>query len=293
MRDLVIHYRPRGPWWSLKRTSLRRDLPDSWSELPAARRLRVLRTLVRTPDPFVARMGAVKEALSIPNSLWQILAANEIIRIMELLPFLTADPSPTPMVDVVGYKGQTYAMPKSNFENGSCIEYPLADEYLMQFINTSDALPLRRLCAVLLREVNTNVSEGLKVGDMRMPLHSRAEVEARAAHFAALPNDILIATMLYFVGVKQLIVRLYGSWLFNLPDPDAEPDTELPKVDSLGWWGMYMDASGGDPTKLEAIQQSNFHNFCLSLVRQRKAVKEAAMQSRLNSPDFGQPESIN
>ncbi len=251
--------------------------------------MRVLRALMRTPDPLVARMAAVKETLSIPNALWRILAANEITKIMDLLPFLNTDPTPTPMIEVFGYKRQVYAMPKPNFENGSCIEYPLADEYLLQFIDTGDELPLRCLSAVLLREMTRNVAEGLKAGDMRVPLHSRAEVELRAETFKGLPHEVLISTMLYFVGVKQLITRLYGAWLFNMPDPEADPDAEPPKADAMGWWGQYIDAAGGDPIKLDAIHQSNFHNFCLTLVRQRKAAKEAAMRDRLNSPDFGQP----
>ena len=121
------------------------------------------------------------------------------------------------------------------------------------------------------------------------------EVENRVQRQRKLPKEVHIASLLYFAGVKILIARLYGDFLFSKPEePDTtldgqptQPEQPASKPDPLGWWGLYMDSADSDVLKLDAIQQFNFHNFCTMEVRRRKHAREAEMRMRMGSGDWG------
>lgn len=170
------------------------------------------------------------------------------------------------------------------------MEFALADEYLGEVMAGKET-SLKYLTATLLREMDKDTATAMRREDLRVTLHGRMEVEERAKRQKRIPHEVHLAVFIYFIGVKQLIHRLYGEWLFQAPeepDPDNPQSATPQSGDPLGWWGLFMDAADGDVQKLDAIQQSNLHNFCTMEVRKRKQNKEAEMRSRMAAPDFGQ-----
>lgn len=282
MKELSI---AAGKRFFVRRT-VRRPLPESWEEIPDGRRLSVVRELFRQ-DGIAGRVAALRVMLGLPRAIWLNLTPDQIADLLDRTPWLSADPSPIAMLPFFILKGKVYTLPANNFTNGVCAEFPLADDYLSDFLKKGDTNALLKMCAVLCREENPNFEEVQKRGDLRVPLQSKASIERRARRFAGLPEEIQLAVMLYFIGVKLLVNRLYGEWLFAKPSEEEEISGKKPKSDPLHWWGLFMDAAEGDPTKLEAIHQSNFHNFCTMECRRRKQRLDAEMKRKMESPDFG------
>ncbi len=273
------------------RLKTRRRLPQSWNELAQGRRLSVFRALLNDNTGEALRL-----LLRLRKSTWRKISAEDKAAILALVPWLKAEPSAIPVFTSYDLRFTRWGRPNRflladpNFVNGSCMEFALADEFLGEFLGGNEkSLPL--LTATLLRELDPDTAEAVKREDLRVRLNGRMEVELRAKRQKRLPQEVHMACLLYFVGVKQLVSRLYGEWLFQAPEePDPETPNQKPvteKGDPLGWWGMFMDAAGGDVQKLDAIQLSNLHNFCTMEVRRRKQAKEADMRSRMNAPDFG------
>ena len=265
---------------------IRRPLPMGLKSIEPQRRIFVLRQLLAN-EGDAGKVAALKAILALPERTWRRLSPAHVADLLDRLPWLDIAPSPVPMVDWFEHKGARYFLPAANFENGTCLEYPLADEYLTAYAADGSESALRRLAATLCREATADTAEALRRGDPRVKLHSRAEGDARADRLAGLPSEWQVVVLLYFAGVKLLVHRLYGAWLFQQPEEDGEEKEAAEQGDGLGWWGLYMDAAGGDVQKLEAIEQSSFHTFCLMEVRRRKQQKQAEMAHKLQSPGFG------
>lgn len=268
---------------------IRRHLPDSLRAIEPGRRISVLRPLIGI-EGEAGRVAALKILLELPATAWNNLAPAHIADLLEKMPWLSLLPSPVAPFEDFTHDGVRYFFPADNFENGTCLEYPFADEQMQAFVEKADDRALRMLTATLCREAEPDSSAALRRADRRVRLHSRAEVEARADRLEKCPLEWQVLALFYFVGVKTLVHRLYGPWLFNQPETDenGEAVEDPPKTDGLGWWGLFMDAAGGDLQKLEAIEQGNFHTFCLMEVRRRKQAKEAEMAMRLSNPRFGE-----
>lgn len=289
---IVIELRRPIRFFSL-RLKIRRRLPQSWNELAQGRRLLVFRALLRQGEEEALRI-----ALRLGRRTWAMLGeADKGAIISACAKWLNLEPNPVPIIQSFNppilesfpSSPNKYLLAAPNFVNGSCMEFALADEYLGDVMAGKET-SLKYLTATLLREIDPDTATAMKREDLRVTLHGRMEVEERAKRQQRIPHEVRLAVLIYFIGVKKLIHRLYGEWLFAQPQepvPGAEPAPV--QGDPLGWWGMYMDAAGGDVQKLDAIQQSNFHNFCTMEVRRRKQQKEAEMRSRMAAPDFGQP----
>jgi hypothetical protein len=272
-----------------KARKIRRSLPNDLKAVAPHRRIFVLRQLVGL-DGEAGKVAALKTILDLPERYWRMLTPGHVADLLDAMPWLDLKPSAIAPVEDFEHDGVRYFFPADNFENGTCLEYPIADEYITAFAVDGDAAALRKLTATLCREAEPDSAAALRRGDARVKLHSRAEVEARAARLETLPIEWQMCALFYFVGVKTLIHRMYGAWLFKQPetDDDGNPVEEAAQSDGLGWWGLYMDSAAGDVQKLDAIEQSNFHTFCLMEVRRRKQQQQADMANRINSPDFGE-----
>lgn len=234
------------------------------------------------------QLEAVRRACDIGPSTWQKIPLADRSALLGRAGWANAEPTAKRIFEKFRHRGRAYFFPADDFTNGTCVEYPLADEQLGDYLQRGSKEALLLLTAVLCREADEDRERSLQRDDVRTPLHGRREIELRAERLQGLPEAYQAAALLYFVGVKHLVHKLYGSWLFEPPDEEGEEPAQG-QGDPLGWWGMYLDAAQGDVTKLEQIHQSNFHNFCLLEVRRRKQLKEAELRQRMNSHDFGRP----
>ena len=285
MLRVEISRRKRSKVRFFHETHRRFEVPESWTEIPAPKRVSVLRLLVDMPGT-PGELEALRLLMGLSKNKMKRLHPGAVAELLDLCQWTQLKPAPVPLVEFFEHKTVRYHLPVAHFRNGACIEYPMADECLLAYLDDETPEKLLRLVAVLCREELPNPAEARRRNDPRVPLHSWAEVDARAEALRGLHPGIGTAVLLYFAGVKQYVFDTFGGWLFEPTDPDTPPE-ERPKGDPLGWWGLYMDAANNDPARLREIHQSNFETFCLMEVRRRKAAKQAEVESRMASPDWG------
>lgn len=264
------------PW------SVKRMIPEAWADLTATDRLRYLRYLI-TLDRPEALTKIAQEILSLSARRFRQLPPELFVQVVDKIAWMTAEPTPEPLFSSFEYKGCRYHLPKAKFKNGTCLEYPIADDYYNAFV-AGDNEALLLLTATLCRKAKDKVNDVERTGDIRIEMLSRSEAEANAIRMTGLPMEVQIGVMLYFGGVKQYIHDTYAGWIFQKPDPDnADAESEGDGV-MFGWWGVYMDiAESAVFGNLQQVYQSNFHTLCMYLTKKKKEADDAERRNRLMS----------
>lgn len=283
-----------------RKATWRRQLPESWEEIPANRRGSFFECLIGNEQEGVRFV--LRQLLQLPAWALRAMTADQVSTMTTALAWMLPRPDcmriPFPSFT---HRGVTYHLPKAKGQNICCLEYPLADDYYLKFYNTGDPEALLCLVAVLCREQQPDHARALSQGDMRVPIRSRAEAEARAVRLAGLPPYLQYAVLLYFAGLKEYIYKTYKAWLFEEDDEieeedeqeedddeaDNEPDDAAPPPEAaapsspdFGWWGIYQEAAeAGLFGTLEQVYQASFHDVAMWLVRQRVKADQARHQA--------------
>ena len=275
-------------WWPRKKKKTwRRELPEAWSEIAHRRRLTYYRLVVNDARAGLRQVAAL--CLRLPAWALRAMRAEEVAALTGALAWMTpeADCERLPFPHF-GHRSVTYHFPRPKGENMTCIEYPLADEYYMQFVQGKDDTALLMLTATLVREEHPDPERALREEDPRVPLHSRAEVATRANRLRSAPREYQVAALLFFAGMKQYVHRVYGPHLFDMDDEDdTEPNDdndEMTPIDDpdagFGWWGILQDvAEAGLFGTMKEVYQANFHEVCMFLVRQQ--IKARQMRAEM------------
>lgn len=277
----------RRNFWLLGRKSFRRDLPTSFQEVPAARRLVLLRYLIQHPEQ-AGRIKAMQHLLRIPPRIFKGLNDLDIAALLDLCPWLAITESPAPILPEFTYRRTRYIAPAAHGLNLVGLEYPIADEAFEKYMKTGDIEALNLLIGTLYREQNYNEQAVARRGDERLPLLSRWEAEGRAITLAGAPVETKVSALLYFAGVKQYINKAYGQHLFEQPDDDDAPLVPS-TTPGLGWWGVYFNLAIDGPfgRNVEDVYQTSFHDICLYLVERKRQQERSELDRRMNESDFG------
>ena len=274
----ITHSAPR--WWhALRRGRFVIEVPGTWDEVkPRRRRQRWWRWIMALPRPAAQRRIVADLLSDLPWSARQRLSDLDRAGLALLLEWANASPDcETVPLPHFTHKGVMYHFPKPKGSNMTCIEFPMADEYYQDFIAAEkpDQHSLMCLLATLVREQNPDPAEVLRMGDARVALYSREEVEARASRLAGLPPEYCLQALLWFAGMKKYVHRVYGAWLFDSQDDEEEEEDEVPQKTAntgpnFGWWGIYQSvAESGVFGNLGQVHQAAFHDVCVYLVRKR------------------------
>jgi hypothetical protein len=259
-----------------KGSSTRRKLvklPTDWHGVAdAGERLRLLRMLLTNPGDL-GRIIALMRLLGLKRKEASLLSPEQVRDLLAVLDWLRPVPDARPLVDAIG-KGK-YHLP-------TAMEYAIADEYFGQFAQ-GDAKALPLLVATLARPQRRSADESARLGDVRIPLHSRSEIEARSKLMEELPLEQKMVVVLYWAGVKQYVHETYAGWIFPTKEElEAEGNETAQKGDLFGWWGVFMSVAEANVFgNLEAVHHANFHEICMYLVKKKQEAKEAT--SRLPS----------
>ena len=261
MIEIVIHARRR---------QYRRELPESWNDVPAARRLAWLTWWIT--DPSTAAERITRHCVRLPRRVWSAMAPADRAALVAALEWTEPKPDcQAPPISSFRHRGRTYLFPRPKFENGTCIDFALSDDYYSQFASTGDPVWLMRLCATLCRERKRNRKQALTSGDERVSLRQKEEVEDRVRRLKGLSPVILVAALMYFAGVKQYVSKVYHV-LFDKPPEDMPADDTQPDQDSggpkFGWWSVFMGLANHDVQAYEALLQRRFNLICVFLVDQ-------------------------
>jgi hypothetical protein len=270
---------------SLRNRTYRRDLPASWSEVPEARRLPLLQHLMQTPG-LVGQIHALRLALNLPDRLFFQLPESYLVQLLEVCSsWMAITPDPKPRIESFVHKGTTYYLPNAHGINMVALEFPIADEYFMQFVHGQED-GLIGLCATICREGEKDLVKARTRGDQRVPLLSRPEAEARAKDLVGLSPDVAMAVLLYFAGVKEFIHNTYGKTLFEQKEADA--DAPAAQGVNLSWWGIYFDTAVEGPWRdIDVLYQAPFHDVCVYVTNRIQQRKDWEAQQRLASDNFG------
>lgn len=271
-------------WWKKKSiVTWRREIPETWEEVPLARRRRYYSLLITDEKSGVRTV--VQQVLRLPAWALRAIPAQDVEAMAATLAWMLPRPDciALPFASFQ-YQGITYHLPKPKGSNITCLEYPLADEYYQAFCATGDVASLLLLVATICREEEKNQATTLRRGDLRRALHSREEVEDRTSRLTGLPAEYAAAVLMYFSGLKQYVWNTYRTWIFETDDEDddmEEPSQpEAPGGPDFGWWGIYQEAAeAGLFGTLEQVYQASFHDVAIWLVRQRMKAQEMQKQS--------------
>lgn len=283
MSITVWIHRPQGLRFFRK---LRRELPESWSELRPGDRRKCLRAMLRADD--VGQNQMLNRVLHLPFFVRAELNGENRQALLRLLDWAKLAPNcqDYPLQNF-RHRRQTYLLPKPKGSDLVCIEYPLAEEFFNAYIAGGEPRHLVALAAVLCSPPD--------IEGQRSHIRSRADVERRAEKFKNLPPEVLTATTLWFAGFKKYFIDTYGGYLFDLPDDDDENDIEeddtqrdgsdapadaAPKSPDFGWWGVFQSvAESGTFGTLREVQQTNLHEVCIYLVRKSVEAEEMKRQA--------------
>lgn len=266
-----------------KETIYPRTLPQSWAELVAQKHdaFAILKLLLALPE-VEAKVKALKMILNLPKATFLILTDEIIADLVAKLDWLKPDISPIPLFPSFTHDQVCYHLPKANFENGTALEFALADDYFKKAAEGNEAA-LINLVATLCRPERTDTQAAITSGDIRTPLNSRSEAEYRGVQLAQLDPSVQVAVFLYFAGCKKYINDLYGGTLFVKNEEEEDPNAETTQSSGeiFGWWGIFMELAE-NPINEDKIHQKNFHSLCIWLVRQKIQADKMRQAAKLN-----------
>lgn len=278
MIDISLKSSKRRRWTILRRRRFDLCLPQCWEEVtPYARRVQWW-TWAATLGPEEALQHRVRDLVPAP---W-LARMDDLDRaaVEKALDWVDASPNvdiiPVPHLD---WKGVRYAFTKPKGANVTAVEFALCDDYYSQFM-AGDPLALLRLMACLWREEDQDRPAMLRRGDARVLLYSKEEVESRVEALHGVGQGAALQGLLWFIGMKQLVHKMYGNWIFQAAEQEEEEDPIAKKPEStgpnFGWWGIFLDvAESGVFGTLEKVYQTPIHDICIFLVKKRADANQA------------------
>jgi hypothetical protein len=256
------------------------DLPETWQDIPPAKRLPLLRQKLTQAEP-VFLFNALCELVDIPNSILRALPAAEL-NILSNVIFQATDiaPDPIPLAAEFDHAGETYYMPAADFRNGTAYEFALADTYAEKYIETGDIKNLIQIVATLARERNPNEADTRTRGDVRLPLMSEFDAEARAESLADLPPEKTMLVWKYFMGVKIKVAQ--AGEAFGMFDRHTDPDNPPPQNPAnFGWWTILRQiAETGTFGTFDTVCHSNFWTIFAYMIEQKAAADRVKQEHK-------------
>ena len=256
------------------------DLPQTLAEVALSRREPLVHALANMP---AGRPTIARRLLRIPDKTWRRMPAH----VQRQLATLTCDfgfgDSAEPLLTSFLHRGVIYHMPRRDGENLRAQEYALAEGMLQALIANPDDRTLFLLVATYAREADPDKERAAARNDIRIPLLSRDQVEARATALEGLAPGYTSMVVAYAAGVQKLIHELYADFLFGSDgDGDEEP---RPGVLNLGWWGTFMRvAKQGTFGPLPQVHDAYLHDVCAYLAQEVSDAREAERRQRAQRP---------
>jgi hypothetical protein len=281
MIEAILTDQKRRRWNPFRRRRFVLRIPQRWSEVaPIGRRERWWRWVV-TMEPPAAKSRILRDL--VPLRFRRAMTDLDFAALSSHLDWLEVKPdTENAPLDGFTHNDVQYAFPNAKGANVSCIEFALCDDYYKEF-SEGNADALLRVSACLWREEDDNEREALRRGDARVPLYSKEEVEARVKRLEGVAHEVHIQALLWWVGMKMLVSKMYGNWLFEQDDEDDEDEPAYAKASAgegkgpnFGWWGIFLDvAESGTFGPLDKVYQTSIHDICIFLVKKRAEANQA------------------
>jgi hypothetical protein len=262
-------------------------IPQSWLEyIEQGHDARHALQLLLTQPELKAKLTLLKGILKLPKALFKALEDSDVAAMLSILDWLKPDASPIAIIPEFTHKGITYYAPSHKFENGTALEFALAEEYFKKCVENPDDKALLDLTAVIY--LPSPIPDHSSPITQKRKLIDREGVKHYAQIFQEIDSIIPIAAFLYFAGVKKYIHDTYGAFIFEQPEEtDETPTTNnqqpTTNAEPFGWWGIFMELAQ-NPINIDAIHQMNFHALCVWLVRSK--INSDKMKQLFEKPTF-------
>jgi hypothetical protein len=245
-------------------------IPKSWPEMPSRMLRPAMRIALGNSRPEVARLRMLG-LLGLDTALAFRIDPVSLHALTREVAWMQEPCSDMPFQELE-HAGMVLTLPGHGFQEGTCLEWALADEYYEDIVRHDRAASLPLLCATLLRHTR---------GGTRERIIDRRHIETHARTLGKLPEWVQSACLLYMSGVKQQVYDTYNEWLFKKPVEGQ--DEQPPSGPDFGWWGTYMSvAETGTFGTYEQVLQTGFHTLCVYLVQRKKEADEA--RRRMQNP---------
>jgi hypothetical protein len=208
------------------------------------------------------------------------LSDEQLSALLDKLNWLLFEGVKAPLVTCFEQKGIVWLLPKRLFEDGTAIEFAMADQFLDAFNKSGNETDLLKLVGSLATPLSKNA------GSSRVVICNREEAEHRADVLRGIPMETAMAVLLYFVGTKAFISEQYGKFLFDDDEDDEQDDAIVRSATAhfpnFGWWGAYLGiAESGVFGNYEQVLHTNFHRVAMFLIEKRR--EHRRMKASMNS----------
>lgn len=217
------------------------QLPSSWSQVPSARVMGLLRLAHELPCTERTKLAALQLVNPIPPKLFRKLVPWQVNELVQTLQWVWEQPIEGRPFECFEHGGMVYYTHPAHFRTTTFSEYLTAVVYLFQAYYDADTpreLSAARLMATLCRPATESVNElhPNYPGDAREPFNEHV-VEARAKLFKDLPVGIIAAVVQYFVAEL--------GWLYDhydvFDDPPPKRDTVTNEELDFDWQSCLME----------------------------------------------------
>jgi len=242
-----------------------RDVPQDWQSVHRKPKHKLLIFKALLTDDVET---AICAGFDISTPVYKAMDSMDAAALYGLLkPLLKA--SAVPIVERIDFQGVAYWMPLEAFNDGTGIQFALADSFLKQYLETQADSRLACLVATILRPKTT---------DLQLEIRSREQVEAESIALSKLPMEVSMMVLTYFLGVKQLVADWYGDYAFGDEETECLETMHFPK---FGWWGLFnsIAETGVFGTYIQVLQ-TPLHRLMMHTVEtRRKALEIKALSS--------------
>lgn len=212
-------------WW-IGNKCYQFRIPASWSELGQLQILKVMKILMtKGKNPS----AAVPQLLTVFGKLPKVVALNltpeQYVEVFhDRVLWVFSQPLIIPFIPIIHHNGNSFFMPSGKLVDFTIEEYIAAEKHFLDFYDKQNPDSINLLCAILLRELNTNQKvlkkRGLRVG------YNEESVKIRAEFLSDLEEVKKFYVLYFFLCCRAHIAREYF---------DFDPNKKTKKGSAQSW----------------------------------------------------------
>lgn len=255
---------------TIKIDGKKHQLPESWAEVPFKQRQTIFAFLLSF-DADVAKQMALKVLLDIPTALYVSINKSDIAAMLAQMNWYSLDASAEPIQSYIEHGGKRYYFPKTDFENGTALEFMLMQELYVAF--TQSTYPksvdvLKRLAAVVVREMDKTTKKRIVLTENDDATFDREQ------KFKGLSIVHTTMVLRYVQGVLGSVEKV--GLQFGIFDDTEKKNPETANVNLFGWKSVFRNIAESGPYKggYDEVLQTRFWDI-IEILAEREALRNA------------------
>lgn len=280
--------------FSIMKFSLSIKIPTTWNEIPEKQYCKIAKALHfyrkfhdtlpdgNAKERFTSKLIAtlINELLKSKNNYFKRKIALFQLPVEEYekpIEFLFKPSERTSFPKSFKRHGQKYIKPGDRLKNSTIEEFAFVDTMYFQYMSTYNEDYLLLLIASLYRPK----AEVKSLEDQRIPF-SKNYVQEHADYFKFLPRTKKIGILMAYEGCRNYLAQIYPQ---VFPKPDVEEVEAKTKKQPVytPFKTLIQYKVGFDPSKLEATNKLNTHDYLSNWENELKEIKKQRTQHAIRS----------